>query len=62
VYGGRERSARGVGEEGDLWCRGHRGDPDVDGSIILRLILWKMEELVGTGYSWLRIETCCGHS
>ena len=31
------------------------GDPDVDGRIILRWIFRKWEEVVGTGWSWLRI-------
>jgi hypothetical protein len=31
------------------------GDPDVDGRIILRWIFRKLEEVVGTGWSWLRI-------
>jgi hypothetical protein len=30
---------------------------DVDGRIILRCIFRKMEEVVGTGRSWLRIGT-----
>ena len=37
------------------------GDPDVDGRIILRLIFRKWEVVVGTGWSWLRIETGGGH-
>jgi len=32
-----------------------RDDPDVDGRIILRWIYRKWEEVVGTGWSWLRI-------
>ena len=31
------------------------GDQDVDGRIILRWILRKLEGVVGTGWSWLRI-------
>jgi hypothetical protein len=31
--------------------------PDVDGRIILKWILRKLEEVVATGYSWLRIGT-----
>jgi hypothetical protein len=37
------------------------GDPDVDGSIILRWIFRKLEWGVGTGYSRLRIGTGGGH-
>ena len=33
------------------------GDPEVDGRIILRWIFRKWEGVVGTGWSWLRIET-----
>jgi len=36
------------------------GDPDVNGSIILRWIFGKLEG-VETGWSWLRIGTDCGH-
>ena len=32
-------------------------DQDVDGRIILRWILRKWEEVVGTGWSWFRIWT-----
>jgi hypothetical protein len=31
------------------------GNPDVDGRIILRWIIRKLEGFVGTGWSWLRI-------
>jgi hypothetical protein len=41
--------------------RGHWGDKDVDGRIILRWIFRKLEEVVGTGWSWLRIGTGGGH-
>ena len=41
--------------------RDHWGDPDVDGRIILRRILRKWEEVVGTEMSWLRIGTDGGH-
>jgi hypothetical protein len=34
---------------GNLRARGHWGDPDVDGRIILRWILRKLEGVVGTG-------------
>jgi hypothetical protein len=34
---------------GNLRKRGHWGDPDIDGRIILRWIFRKLEESVGTG-------------
>ena len=37
--------------------KNHWEDQDVDGRIILRWILRKWEEVVGTGWSWLRIGT-----
>jgi hypothetical protein len=37
--------------------RGHWGDPNVDGRIMLRWIFRKLEGVVGTGWSWLRIGT-----
>jgi hypothetical protein len=37
------------------------GDPDLDGRIILRWMFRKLEGVVGTGWSWLRIETGGGH-
>ena len=37
------------------------GDPDVDGRIILRWNFRKWEEVVGTGWSWLRIGRGGGH-
>ena len=37
------------------------GDPDVGGRIILRWICRKLEGVVGTGWSWLRIGTGGGH-
>jgi hypothetical protein len=37
------------------------GDPDVDGRIILRWMLRKLEGVMGTGWSWLRIGTGGGH-
>ena len=46
---------------GNLRERDHWGDPDVDGRIMLRLIFRKWEGFVGTGLSWLRIETGGGH-
>jgi hypothetical protein len=42
--------------ERDRW-----GDPDVDGRIILRWMFRKLEGVVGTGWSWLRIGTGGGH-
>ena len=47
-----------VGKPGE---RGNWGDQDVDGRIILRWIFRKLEGLVGTGWSWLRIGTGGGH-
>jgi hypothetical protein len=41
--------------------RGRWGDPDVDGRIILSWIFRKLEGVVGTGWSWLRIGTGGGH-
>jgi hypothetical protein len=41
--------------------RGHWGDQDVDERIILRWIFRKLEEVVETGWSWLRIGTGGGH-
>jgi hypothetical protein len=41
--------------------RVHWEDPDVDGRIILRWIFRKLEAVVGTGWSWLRIGTGGGH-
>ena len=46
---------------GILRERGHWGDQDVDGRIILRWIFRKLEGVVGTGWSWLRIGTGGGH-
>ena len=37
------------------------GDQDVDGRIILKWIFRKLEGVVGTGWSWLRIGTGGGH-
>jgi len=39
----------------------HGGDQDVDGRIILRWIFRKLEGVVRTGWSWLRIGTGGGH-
>ena len=46
---------------GNLRERGHWGDPDVDGRIILRNIFRKLEGVVGSGWSWLRIGPDGGH-
>jgi len=46
---------------GSLRERGHWGDQDVNGRIILRWIFRKLEWVVGTGWSWLRIGTGGGH-
>jgi hypothetical protein len=42
---------------GSLRERGNWGDQDVDGRIILRWIFGKLEGVVRTGWSWLRIGT-----
>jgi hypothetical protein len=36
------------------------GRPDVDGRILIRWICKRLEGVVGTGWSWLRIETLVG--
>jgi hypothetical protein len=41
--------------------RGLWGDPDVDGRIRLIWTFRKLEGVVGTGWSWLRIGTGGGH-
>ena len=42
--------------------RGHLGDPDVDGSVILKWIFRKWGVGTWTGSSWLRIGTgACGN-
>ena len=46
---------------GSLRERDHWGDQDADGRIILRWNLRKLEGVMGTGWSWLRIETNGGH-
>jgi hypothetical protein len=46
---------------GNLSERGHWGDPDVDGRIVLRWMFRKFEGVVGTGWSWLRTGTGGGH-
>jgi hypothetical protein len=45
----------------DVMERGHWGDPDVDGRIILKKIFRKLEGVVGSGWSWLRIGTGGGN-
>ena len=60
AYGGGKRCAQGSGG-GYLRERDHRGDPDVDGRIIIRWIFRKWEGVVGTEWSWLRIGTGGGH-
>jgi len=46
---------------GNLRERDHWGDPDADRRIILRWIFKKLEGVVRTGWSWLRIGTGGGH-
>jgi hypothetical protein len=41
--------------------RGHKGNPDVDGRIILKWVFRNWERVMGTGWSWLRIVTGGGH-
>jgi hypothetical protein len=41
--------------------KSHWGDPDVDGRIILRWIFRKLEGVMESGWSWLRIGTGGGH-
>jgi hypothetical protein len=45
----------------DILLGSHWGDQDVDGRIILRWIFRKLERVVRTGWSWLRIGTGGGH-
>ena len=54
---------RGVHRElvGKPEGKSHWGDQDGDGRIILRWIFRKLEGVVGTGWSWLRIGTGGGH-
>jgi hypothetical protein len=53
---GRDRRVQGFGGE-TLRERDQWGDPGVDGRIILRQIFKKYDIGLGTGLSWLRIET-----
>jgi hypothetical protein len=41
--------------------KSHWGDPDLDWRIILRWIFRKLEGVLKTGWSWLRIGTGVGH-
>jgi hypothetical protein len=41
--------------------RGHWGDQDVDGRIMIRWIFRKLEGVVETGWCWLMIGTGGGH-
>jgi hypothetical protein len=41
--------------------KSHWGNQDIDGRIILRWIFRKLEGVVGTGWSWLRIRTGGSH-
>jgi len=40
--------------------RDHLGDPGIDGQMIIRWILRKMDVVEWTGSSWLRIGTVAG--
>ena len=42
---------------GNLRERGHCGDQDVDGRIILRWIFRKVEGVLWTGWNWLGVGT-----
>jgi len=46
---------------GNLRERDHWAELDADGRITLRWIIRKWEEVVGTGWRWLRMGTCGGH-
>ena len=59
AYGGGERCAQGSSGETPRE-RGHWGDPDIDGRIILRWIFRKWEGME-TGWSWLRVGIGGGH-
>jgi hypothetical protein len=60
AYGGGKMGAQGV-DGRNLRERGRWVDPDVDGRIILRWMFRKLEGVVGTGWSWLRIGTVGRH-
>ena len=60
AYGGRGEAYTGFWW-GNLRERDHLGDPGVDGRIILSWIFRKLEGVVGTGWSWLRLGTDGGH-
>jgi hypothetical protein len=60
VDGGGENRVQGF-LWGNLRERDHWGDLGVDGRIILRWIIRKWDVGVGTGLSWLRIETVSEH-
>jgi hypothetical protein len=60
AYGGGEMGCTGCWW-GNLRERGRWGDPDVDGRIIIRWMFRKLEGVVKTVWSWLRIETGGGH-
>jgi hypothetical protein len=46
---------------GNLRERGRWGDPDVDGKIMIKCFFRKLEWVVWTGWSWLRIGRGGGH-
>jgi len=54
---GEDRGVHRVLVWGSLRERGHWGDQDVDGRIILRWIFRKLEGVMGTRWRWLRIGT-----
>ena len=45
---------------GNLRERDHLGDPGVDGWIIIRWIFRKLDVVIWTGSSWLKIGTVAG--
>jgi hypothetical protein len=57
---GEERGCTGCWWR-NLRERGYWGEPDVDERIIFRWIFRKLEGVVGTECSWLRIGTGGGH-
>ena len=58
---GEDRGVQRVCWWRSLRERVHWGDQDVDERIIIRWIFRKLEGVVGTGWSWLRIGTGGGH-